>query len=280
MKRIYLNLKRFDVTPEFGGVNRLADPRAWGSAVVDALQDGVTELSDRAHFAAFLPEAHLISATGALKEGSALHVGCQGIHRATTAPGGNFGAFTSLRPASAMVQLGVDSVLIGHCEERNALREVMAAVGVEGTDAAPAVDRLLNEELKRAVDAGLDVLFCIGEREEEADAWHEVIAAQIERGLADVDTSKVALAYEPVWSIGPGKTPAGKEHITRVAELAKERSGGLPVVYGGGLKSDNAEMLASIDAIDGGLIALTRFTGEIGFYPEEYFEIVRLYLGV
>ena len=51
-------------------------------------------------------------------------------------------------------------------------------------------------------------------------------------------------------------------------------------MYGGGLKSDNAEMLASIDAIDGGLIALTRFTGEIGFYPEEYFEIVRLYLGV
>ena len=38
-------------------------------------------------------------------------------------------------------------------------------------------------------------------------------------------------------------------------------------------------MLASIDEIDGGLIALTRFQGEIGFYPEEYIQIIRAYLG-
>ena len=38
-------------------------------------------------------------------------------------------------------------------------------------------------------------------------------------------------------------------------------------------------MLASVEEIDGGLIALTRFQGEIGFYPEEYLEIIRIYLG-
>ena len=38
-------------------------------------------------------------------------------------------------------------------------------------------------------------------------------------------------------------------------------------------------LLASIDEIDGGLIALTRFQGEIGFYPDEYLEIIRTYLG-
>ena len=53
----------------------------------------------------------------------------------------------------------------------------------------------------------------------------------------------------------------------------------MDVVYVGGLKTDNAEMLASIDEIDGGLIALTRFTGEIGWYPDEYLEIIRTYLG-
>ena len=37
-------------------------------------------------------------------------------------------------------------------------------------------------------------------------------------------------------------------------------------------------MLSSIDAIDGGLIALTRFQGEIGYYPEEYLEIIQLYM--
>ena len=55
-------------------------------------------------------------------------------------------------------------------------------------------------------------------------------------------------------------------------------SGGMDVIYGGGLKKDNAAMLASIPEIDGGLIALTRFTGEIGFYPDEYLEIIRAYL--
>ena len=87
------------------------------------------------------------------------------------------------------------------------------------------------------------------------------------------------IAYEPVWSIGPGKTPADKPYITKISRFVKEFTGGMDIVYGGGLKTDNAEMLASIEEIDGGLIALTRFSGEIGFYPDEYLEIIRIYLG-
>ena len=45
-----------------------------------------------------------------------------------------------------------------------------------------------------------------------------------------------------------------------------------------GLKEENAAMLSSIDEIDGGLIALTRFSGEIGFYPDEYLRIIDLYM--
>ena len=106
-----------------------------------------------------------------------------------------------------------------------------------------------------------------------------MLGKQLEIGLKDVDTSKVAIAYEPIWSIGPGKTPAGKDYIQMIARFVKERTGGLPVAYGGGLKVDNAAMLASIPEIDGGLIALTRFQGNIGFYPEEYLEIIRTYMG-
>ena len=76
-----------------------------------------------------------------------------------------------------------------------------------------------------------------------------------------------------------GKTPADKPYITKVARFIKEVTGGADVVYGGGLKLENAEMLASIEEIDGGLIALTRFEGEIGFYPEDYIGIVQTYLG-
>ena len=135
------------------------------------------------------------------------------------------------------------------------------------------------EEIKAAVAAGLSVLYCIGESAEEQERWQEVLKEQLDTGLAGVDKSKVTIAYEPIWSIGPGKTPADKPYITKIAKFVKEQTGGMDVVYGGGLKTDNAAMLASIPEIDGGLIALTRFAGEIGFYPEEYLDIIRLYMG-
>ena len=147
------------------------------------------------------------------------------------------------------------------------------------TDTA-AVNRLLNQEVRRAVEAGLTVLYCIGEKAEEQERWQEVLKEQIETGLEGVDRAKVVIAYEPVWAIGPGKIPPDQAYITKIADYVKEVSGGMDVVYGGGLKQDNAKMLSEIGSIDGGLIALTRFAGEIGFYPEEYLEIAGIYLGV
>lgn len=67
--------------------------------------------------------------------------------------------------------------------------------------------------------------------------------------------------------LGPGKVPADKEYITKIARFVKEKTGQLDVVYGGGLKQENARMLASIPEIDGGLIALTRFQGEDWLLP-------------
>ena len=52
----------------------------------------------------------------------------------------------------------------------------------------------------------------------------------------------------------------------------------LDVVYGGGLKIDNAPMLAEIPSIDGGLIALTKFDHPVGFEPEELRHIVEKYI--
>ena len=79
----------------------------------------------------------------------------------------------------------------------------------------------------------------------------QVLAQQLEVGLSGADRHRVAIAYEPVWSIGPGKTPADQAYITKVARFVKAHTGGLPVVYGGGLKQDNAAMLARIPEIDG-----------------------------
>ena len=277
MKHLYLNLKRFDVPVEFGGVNRVAPVADWGAFIVSSTQDALAKYDpSEVEFAQFFPEAHLLGAVGAKKPGSPVKVGCQGVHRADTAVGGNFGAFTTLRPASAAVALGCESVIIGHCEERNFYNDTFAEAGVSDPS---ATNRILNQEILRATERGLNVLYCIGEKSEEQPRWEEVLGRQLDEGLAGVDKSKVVIGYEPVWSIGPGKTPAGKDYITMIARFVKERTGGMDVVYGGGLKTDNAEMLASIDEIDGGLIALTRFAGEIGWYPDEYLEIIRTYLG-
>ena len=278
MKHIFLNLKRFDIAPEHGGVNRLAPMKDWGRVIVEQTQDELKQY-DGVEFVMYMPEAHLLGAAAARTEDSPVKLGSQSVYRADTAVGGNFGAFTTNRTGHAVAEMGCESTLIGHCEERNDKMGILAEAGVDPVVAMGAVNRILNAEIKAAQAAGLSVLYCIGEKSEEQAAWKDVLGAQLDIGLEGVDMSRVVIAYEPIWSIGPGKTPADKPYIEKIARFVKERTGGLDVVYGGGLKKDNAQMLASIDEIDGGLIALTRFSGEIGFYPEEYLEIIRTYLG-
>ena len=277
MKHIYLNLKRFDIPVLLGGVNSIAQMKDWGSFIIKNTQDTLKMYSkEEVEFAMFFPELHLLKALEARAEDSPIEIGCQGVFWEDVEPGGNFGAFTTDRPAAAMKAAGCEVVLIGHCEERNHINGILNRAGCGNTKAA---SRILNEEIKTAVKRGLKVLYCIGEKSEEQEQWQETLGEQLEIGLKDVDRSEVIIAYEPVWSIGPGKIPADKEYITKIAGFIKKQTHGMEVVYGGGLKKENAAMLSSIPEIDGGLIALTRFGGEIGFYPEEYLEIISLYLG-
>lgn len=278
MKHIFLNLKRFDVPVNLGGVNRLAPVDQWAETIIRNTQDGLDDYPQDIEFSMFFPEAHLLSAEKARKEESRIAIGCEGVFREDVKPGGNFGAFTTNRPAAAAKALGCTYALIGHCEERNDLKGILAKAGVTGKAAAEAVNGILNEEIRCAQEQGLKVLYCIGETSKEQEHWKEVLGAQLETGLSGTDLTKITIGYEPVWSIGPGKTPAGREYIQEIARFVKNSAENIDVVYGGGLKKDNAAMLASIPEIDGGLIALTRFSGEIGFYPDEYLEIASLYL--
>lgn len=276
MKYIYANLKRFDIPKEYGGVNSVANPTEWGEYIVENVQEGLKKYkNDNVEFVMYLPEAHLINSITSLSSDDNLQIGSQGVFQADTSIGGNFGAFTTNKTANSMKAIGCTSTIIGHCEERNAKASILKEANVIDSD---AINRILNMEVKAATDAGLSVLYCIGEKSSELDNWQEVLKKQIDIGLKGIDRSKVTIAYEPVWAIGPGKTPPTKEYITEIAKFVKEISEGLPVVYGGGLKEDNAEMLANIPEIDGGLIALTRFQGDIGFYPDEYLRIIEKFL--
>jgi len=276
---IFLNLKRFDIELQYGGVNRIAPAHAWGKAVASALRAGLAErpaLAERLRVAAFLPEAHIPSAITATPADSPLEIGCQSVHFEDVGPGGNFGAFTTLRTASSMRQLGCSWTIIGHSEERKNLATIMALAGAKPDATSRAISKLLGMQVHAAQKAGLRVLFCVGETAEEVSKRREVLAQQIEDGLEAADMANVVLAYEPVWAIGPGKTAPSTQEIADIA-IGIKHIAGCPLVYGGGLKRENAASIGAIDALDGGLVALTRFSGDIGFYPEEFFEIVDRY---
>ena len=307
MRYIFTNLKRFDVPPEFGGVNRLVVPEEWAREIITKVCGGLGKywnsrsMEPNVSFTFFFPEAHIMQAVAA-KGSNPIHIGCQAVHWEDIIKGGNFGAFTGSRPAAAISSLGSTAVIIGHCEERRTLTAVLAEGGLEGSKAASAVNRILAREIAAAKVRKLNILYCIGEKPEEQEQWQNILSSQIEAGLTAFNVSleksnalplaaaeshperegSFIIGYEPVWAIGPGKIPPDRGYIEKIACFIKEKTnkdyGTIPVVYGGGLKTDNAEMLASIPEIDGGLIALTRFTGEIGFYPEEFLEIVDRYL--
>ena len=114
MKHIFLNLKRFDIPKEYGGVNSVAPVKEWGPFIVSNTQEALKKYAgDDVEFAMYFPEAHVLGAAGALCENSPVQVGCQSVYREDTETGGNFGAFTTNRTASQVLGLKVGTAMAG-----------------------------------------------------------------------------------------------------------------------------------------------------------------------
>ena len=295
MKEIYVNLKRFEVSRDLGGLCPRDNPTQWIQEVIaDSVKMGLGSM-DRLLLVYLLPEGLIPSAVDELRrhpenETSMIAIGCQGVHWDDIRVNGNFGAFTTSLPATSARALGSSWAIIGHSEERRAKYQILKSYDPKiETDkdrnslAAHAVDRLIEKEVKCALQANLNVLLCVGESaqergegsfEEQKPRIEEVLRSQLTSALGDapelMNGRKVVIGYEPIWAIGPGKTPPGEAYISFVSAYIKkvlqsDLGVSCSVVYGGGLKEENAAMIAGIDTIDGGLVALTRFTGEIGF---------------
>jgi triosephosphate isomerase len=308
MTDIFVNLKRFDVPRERGGVCPSDSPNRWIEQVVGESARLELGTHQGTHVVYLVPESLIIPAQEKLLEypeklRQGLEIGCQSVYRHNISVGGNFGAFTSSLPAASAWQMGCGWTMIGHSEERRDKQEIIAAFepdwnagDILRNRCAQAVDTLINQEVMAALTQGMSVLLCVGETAEERgdggfDEQKERIARslsdQLSRGLEGVcgflPQRRVVVGYEPIWAIGPGKTPPGGDYIAFVSGFIKDTIKRLygvemPVIYGGGLKEANAAMLSDISTIDGGLVALTRFSGEIGFFVEDLKNIIDKYI--
>lgn len=162
------------------------------------------------------------------------------------------GAYTGEVSASMIKSCGANWVLTGHSERRTFYGET---------------DQIIAEKIRRALDEGLQVIFCIGETlaEREKNQLKEVLQRQITKGLEQVkpeEFASIVLAYEPVWAIGTGLTAspdqANEAHAFSRSVLqsifGSEVANSTPILYGGSCNPSNAASLFSQPDIDGGLI--------------------------
>ncbi len=162
------------------------------------------------------------------------------------------GAYTGEVSPQMLRNVGCTWTIIGHSERRQYFNES---------------DAFLNEKLRYAVASGLNVMFCVGETLEEREngEMHDVLERQVNKGLArltESDFEKIAVAYEPVWAIGTGKTATpeqAEEAHGFVRGLVREHFGAtvadkVRIQYGGSVKPENAAELMAKPNVDGSLV--------------------------
>jgi triosephosphate isomerase len=176
------------------------------------------------------------------------------------------GAFTGEINVLMLRELFVRYVIIGHSERRSIYGET---------------DAIINAKLKKAREANLKPIFCIGETLAERNAGNleTVLRTQITEGLKDIpekDMVETVVAYEPVWAIGTGVTATSEQaqeaHAFVRSVLAElygpETAAKVRIQYGGSVKPNNAAELMACPDIDGALI------GGASLEPQSFLDII------
>ena len=233
-----------------------ADARLLAKAVVDGVG-----IEDRVSVVVCPPFPYL-ALVGEILKGSRVALGAQNLFPEKE------GAFTGEVSPTMLLDLGCKYVILGHSERRHKLGES---------------DTFINQKVRVALDAGLDVIFCVGETldQREADQTEAVLDRQLIQGLAGLsaDTlTRLSIAYEPVWAIGSlghRATPqqAQEAHAVirrRFGQMFGEKSAQtLAIQYGGSVKPENAAALLSRHGVDGALI------GAASLNADQFLAIVR-----
>ena len=206
-------------------------------ALLAALRAGWEAPAGR-QLAVCVPHPYLWQAQAALS-GSAIAWGAQDVSEYAS------GAHTGEVSAAMVAEFGCRYALVGHSERR----------------ARGENDASVAQKAAAALGAGLTPVVCLGETlaEREAGSTDAVVLRQLEAvatALGD-RMKEVVIAYEPVWAIGTGRT-ASPSQAQAVHRLLRERLGhvgaGVPLLYGGSVKADNAKALFACPDIDGALV--------------------------
>jgi triosephosphate isomerase len=190
------------------------------------------------------PYVYLAQVAEALR-GSRASAGAQNL--SAEAPG----AFTGEIAAEMLIDCGVRWVIVGHSERRSRQAETSGMVAAKAA---------------RAVAHGLKPIICVGEtlHEREQGRTLAVITAQLAPvfdACAADELAACAIAYEPVWAIGTGRTAtpdqAQEVHAAIRSLMSRHDPGAASrarILYGGSVKPSNALELFERPDIDGGLI--------------------------
>jgi triosephosphate isomerase len=200
--------------------------------------------------------------------GTGVAVGAQNVHHELS------GAYTG--EVSAPMLAGLASwVIVGHSERRRDAGET---------------DELVGRKLRRAVEAGLRPIVCVGEQlaQREAGRAADVVRGQVHGILtafgdatfgdaaADLAAGGVVIAYEPVWAIGTGRNATGADAAamadtirSAIAETGlTQLADVVPILYGGSVTAANIGEFLAEPAIDGALV------GGASLKPDEMAGIV------
>jgi triosephosphate isomerase len=193
----------------------------------------------------FPPALSLTTVVHALGNRTDLAVGVQNIWTEDK------GAFTGENSAPMAKDAGARYVLVGHSERRHVFGETDAQAG---------------RKCVAAARNGLTPILCVGElaAQREAGETNDVVLRQLREGISELTpdvVASMAIAYEPVWAIGTGKTAtpndaAAVHAVIRVAlrEVIADRVDTVPVLYGGSVNSSNAQALLAAPGVDGLLV--------------------------
>jgi triosephosphate isomerase len=216
---------------------------ATNQGLLEALKNGLPRDEDVAH-AVCAPFPYLHQVAAALT-GSGIQWGAQNLSEYDAGP------YTGEVSGAMLKEFGCRYVIVGHSERRT----------LYGED-----DRRIAAKFDAAQRAGLIPIFCVGEtlQQREANDTETVLARQMRAVLTQAGVrafASAALAYEPVWAIGTGKTATPEQAQSAHAflrglvrkqdeALAQE----LTILYGGSVKAGNAAELFAMPDVDGGLI--------------------------